>query len=276
MKIALDTLFAHPNVGPFLGKQLIQRLVTSNPSPAYVGRVAAAFADDGHGTRGNLLAVVEAILTDPEARTAGTAAKLREPILRFTELYRAFAATDAGDSNIDDYVVSLGYGVLDQEPFFSPTVFNFFRPDYLRPGPLLTANLVAPEFQITNEYSSVEIANQLETSAYQYVDSSGTQYSGTDGYAMSTNATSVLLKTAEWEQYASDPGTLVDNLGLVFMEGAMPAAMRSTVVTFATGITGVGVNNDQDSTKGAVATAAQRVIDAAFAVVSSPQYLIQR
>jgi uncharacterized protein (DUF1800 family) len=260
LKITLDTLFNHPNVGPFLGKQLIQRLVTSNPSPAYVGRVASAFADNGRGVRGDLLTVIEAVLTDDEARNAGTAAKLREPILRLTHLYRAFKAADAGDSNIGDYQVVHVYDNFDQEPFDSPTVFNFFRPDYLRPGKLLTAGLVAPEFQISNENTVILTTNQIENSAYQYVDSTGKQHQGPDGYSTGIDPQMVMLKTAAWEPYADDPAGLVDKLGLVLMAGQMPDAMRTTLVNYAT----------------PVPTASQRVIDTTYLIVSSPQYAIQR
>jgi hypothetical protein len=276
LTIALDALFNHPNVGPFLGQQLIQRLVTSNPSPAYVGRVAAVFNNDGTGTRGNLEAVVEAILTDEEATTAGTAAKLREPIFFYTNLYRAFSGVDVGDSNIGEYqVVEDGYNLWGEAPLYAPNVFNFFRPNYLRPGPLLSAGLVAPEFQILNEATVVNMANQIEPSVYQYVDSTGTQYSGVDNYPIPLTPQSVLLKTAEWEPFAADPGTLVDKLNLVLMQGVMPDAMRTTIVNYVTTIQG-GSNGNNEAEAGSVGAAAQRVIDATFLVMNSPQYAIQR
>lgn len=265
LKIALDTLFHHPNVGPFIGQQLIQRLVTSNPSPGYVSRVAAAFANDGHAVRGNLLAVVEAILTDPEARMAGVASKLREPVVRFTELYRAFSATDlAGDSKITEgqVVTYQGYINFAEAPYWSPTVFNFFTPQYMRPGPLVAAGLASPEFQITDENTVILMTNQLEQSAFQYIDSAGHQQSGADNYTTATNPTSVMLHTAAWEPFASDPGTLTDKLGLVFMAGQMPAAMRSSIVNYVSLIPST--------------SPARRVAEAAFLVTSSPQFSIQR
>jgi uncharacterized protein (DUF1800 family) len=278
MKIALDTLFNHPNAGPFIGQQLIQRLVTSNPSPAYVGRVAAAFENDGAGTRGDMLAVVEAILTDPEARTAGTAAKLKEPILRFTNLYRAFAATDSGDANISSsYVVEQGFGSFDEAPFSSPTVFSFFRPNYMEPGPLENMNLVAPELQITNEDTEVTLTNLLEAQAFQYVDSAGDQFAGEDNYFTTFGPLDVLLKTAAWEPFASDPATLVDKLGLVFMEGAMPSAMSTTLINYlnAQG-TGQGGNSSGTPSSASAATAALSVMNATNLIVTSPQSAIQR
>lgn len=151
---AIDNLFHHPNTGPFIGRQLIQRLVTSNPSPAYVGRVAAAFADNGNGGRGDLRAVVKAILLDPEARdpafmTDPRFGKLREPFLRCVNLARAFnAAAQDGFYSLDAFN-------LDhlQQPFNSPSVFNFFLPGYSPPGPLTQEGLVAPEFQLANDSS---------------------------------------------------------------------------------------------------------------------------
>ncbi|MFC4274154.1 DUF1800 domain-containing protein [Achromobacter aloeverae] len=157
LRIALDTLCAHPNVGPFIGTQLIQRLVTSNPSPAYVGRVAAVFADNGKGRRGDLGAVLRAVLLDPEARQpdlgSPTWGKVREPIVRFAAWARAFGATSRNGQwampDTTDSTIRLG-----QSPLRAPSVFNFFRPRFTPPNtPIAQAGLVAPEFQITDETS---------------------------------------------------------------------------------------------------------------------------
>lgn len=154
---AVANLFNHPNVGPFIGRLLIQRLVTSNPSPAYVGRVTAAF---NAAPRGDMGRTVKAILMDPEARDPGkmsdpTFGKLREPFLRVVNVARAFnASTDAGWfylSKMDENHV--------QEPLNSPSVFNFYLPSYTPPGPLAAAGLVAPEFQIINAASGVTSPN---------------------------------------------------------------------------------------------------------------------
>jgi uncharacterized protein (DUF1800 family) len=273
LKIALDTLFQHPNVGPFLGKELIQRLVTSDPSPAYVSRVAAAFANDGTGTRGNLLAVAEAVLTDPEAIKAGTAAKMREPVVAYTNLYRAFSASDP-DGQVAEYlVVEDGYYQYAEAPMYSPTVFNFFAPAYQFPGSLAKANLVAPEFQIANESTVINLLSLFEGSAYQFLDSTNTQHSGFQGYSTTiTPNSTVLLHTAEWEPYAADAGTLVDQLNLVFMQGQMPPAMKSTIVNYVTPINSIA----QDANATPAAIAGQRVAEATFLVVTSPQFAIQR
>jgi uncharacterized protein (DUF1800 family) len=153
LRAALDNIFNHPNVGPFIGRQLIQRLVTSNPSPGYIARVAAAFADNGAGVRGDLRAVVSAILLDPEARTPlndGRYGKQREPVIRFANFLRGLRTTAAGDSNRIHYLDGSDNG-LGQSPLLAPSVFNFFSPDYRPAGAIAQAGLAAPEFQITTE-----------------------------------------------------------------------------------------------------------------------------
>lgn len=165
---ALDVIFAHPNVPPFVSKQLIQRLVTSNPSPSYVARVSAVFANNGAGVRGDLKAVVRAILLDDEARsetalTATGGGKLREPVMRLTAWARAFGATSpSGAWAIGD--TSSQSTRLAQSMGRSPTVFNFFRPGYAPPGSAIsTMGLVAPEFQVANEQSTIAYVNFMYT-----------------------------------------------------------------------------------------------------------------
>jgi len=157
---AIDCLFNHPNVGPFIGRQLIQRLVTSNPSPGYISRVSAVFADNGQGVRGDMKAVVKAILLDSEARDPAkmsdpTFGKLREPFLRCVNLAHAFnAAAQSGYYALDNF-----YMDHVEEPMRSPSVFNFFQPGYSPPGSLNQAGLFSPEFQIINAGSAVSAPN---------------------------------------------------------------------------------------------------------------------
>ena len=140
---ALDNIFNHPNVGPFISKQLIQKLVTSNPSPQYVARVTAVFNNDGTGKRGNLGAVVKAILLDAEARPATPAAttgKVKEPLLRLTQMWRAYGAKAAsGQYRVGNVNAAFGQG-----PLQSPSVFNFFSPFYAPPGEISDQGLVRP------------------------------------------------------------------------------------------------------------------------------------
>ena len=167
LRLALDLLFNHPNVGPFFGKQMIQRLVTSNPSPGYVQRVAAAFANNGQGRRGDLRAVFKAILLDDEALNAAnvtspTFGKLREPMLRLVQLGRTFGASSISGNwemdNLTDPASRLG-----QSPLRPPSVFNFFRPGYIPTGSQAAAqNLLAPEFQLVNETSVAGYVNFME------------------------------------------------------------------------------------------------------------------
>jgi len=168
LALALDALVAHPNIAPFVGRQLIQRLVTSNPSAAYVGRVAAAFNNNGSGVKGDLRATLRAVLLDPEARSDSAGSdpafgKLREPVLRFVQWTRTFVLVDASGNwalgDMSDPAARLG-----QSPLRSPSVFNFFRPGYVVPNSGINAagNRTVPEFQITTESSVAGYVNFMQ------------------------------------------------------------------------------------------------------------------
>ncbi|HEV8591319.1 MAG TPA: DUF1800 family protein [Pyrinomonadaceae bacterium] len=158
---ALLNIFNHPNVGPYIGKLLIQHLVTSDPSPAYVGRVAAAFNDNGSGVRGDLKAVIKAILLDPEARgdfkTAPRYGKLREPVQLITNLGRIFPAKDFNGTSLSDGSLHSYSSSMGQNPFYSPTVFNYFLPNFVIPG----STTISPEFQLMNTATTVKRTNFL-------------------------------------------------------------------------------------------------------------------
>ncbi|CAN5535511.1 hypothetical protein BH18VER1_BH18VER1_00660 [soil metagenome] len=214
LKQALDTIFKHPNVAPFISRQLIQRLVTSNPSPGYIYRVASVFKNNGRGVRGDLAAVVRAILTDYEARAAGanteTTGKMREPVLRLTNLLRAFrASTPSGRFAINQP------GPLGQVPMHSPTVFNFFSPDYQAPGAIAESGLTSPEFQITTETTAVTAANYLYRAIFEHI--------GAPGHFISLGLT-------KEETLADDPEKLVERLDLLLTSGSMSAEMRKILV----------------------------------------------
>jgi uncharacterized protein (DUF1800 family) len=167
LKTALDALYNHSNVGPFFGRQMIQRLVTSDPSPAYVARVAAAFNNNGAGVRGDLKAVWTAILLDDEARgaaslTSPSFGKLREPMLRFAQWARSFGIVSKVNSwklgDLSDSSYNLG-----QSPMRSPSVFNYFRPGYIPPGTAMAAaQATAPEFQLVNETTTGSYINYMQ------------------------------------------------------------------------------------------------------------------
>ena len=246
---ALDAIFAHQNVAPFFSRQLIQRLVTSNPSPAYVARIAAVFADDGSGVRGNMKAVVRALLLDPEARNAPTDSsfgKLREPILRFTGWARAFSVTSpAGTWAVGD--TSDAARGLAQSPLRSPSVFNFFRPGYVPPSTALDAgDLEAPEFQIANESSVVGCVNYLQRAV-------------AGGVADLTPDYTALLALAD------DANALLAELNLVLAANQLGAA---TVSTLATAVGTMSSGNDT--------TRRARVNAALVLVLAAPEYIVQK
>ena len=258
LKAALDAIFNHPNVGPFIGRQLIQRFVTSNPSPAYIARVAAAFDDNGSGVRGDLRAVVRAVLLDPEARDLAKAlepgwGKQREPVIRFANFLRGFNATSPSRRNRIWYLDSADEG-LNQSPLLAPSVFNFFSPNYRHPGPLAAANLVAPEFQITTETSMVGglnfFATLLRRGYYGYDD------------------TRLTLDLAELNAMAPFPATLVDRLNVLFFAGGMSTALRTTLVTTLASM-------PQPKTGGGDGIG-DRVKAALVLVAMSPEYVIQK
>ena len=176
LRIALDALFNHPNVGPFFGRQMIQRLVTSNPSAAYVQRVTNAFNDDGSGVRGNLRAVWSAVLTDVEAKGLPAASdslsgKLREPVVRFVQWARTVGVASA-NGTFEIYDLSSSDEGLGQSALRSPSVFNFFRPGYVPPNTTIAvSNKQAPEFQLHNETTTAGYVNFMEgVVRYGYAD----------------------------------------------------------------------------------------------------------
>jgi uncharacterized protein (DUF1800 family) len=250
LQTALDTIAAHPNVGPFIGRQLIQRLVASNPSPAYVARVSAVFANNGAGVRGDLRAVIKAILLDDEARRAPVAGdttrgKLREPVVRFIQWARTFGlASPTGLWNIGN--VSDPSTRLGQSPLRSPSVFNFFRPGYVPPNSALgTLNLNAPEFQITNESTVVGWANWAQTFVQSGVGETRPDY--TAELALATDATA-----------------LVKRVSLLLSGDTLSAA---TLATIGTAVGSISATTD--------AGKRNRVYAAIHLVLCAPEYLVQ-
>lgn len=264
LKIALDTLFNHPNVGPFIGRQLIQRLVTSNPSPAYVGRVAAVFNDNGRGVRGDMGAVVKAILLDPEAREPSAAAapnygKLREPVVRLANWARAFGATSqSGDWMIDS---TSGNTSLGQSALTAPSVFNFFRPGYVPPNSRLgAAGLVAPEFQIVDEVTVAGYLNTMQSVIDVGIGRVPAGGSGRD--VRSAYAAEVAL--------ADDPGALVDRMDLLLLNGRMSPVLRQRIVEAVSAIT-LPASGPARTT-----ALSNRSKLAIYMTMASPEYLVQR
>lgn len=249
LEAALDNIFEHPNVGPFIGRQLIQRLVTSNPSPAYVARVAARFDDNGAGVRGDLAAVVRAVLLDTEARQppAGSPGKLEEPLVRIVALWRAFDAR----SQSGRYPLGAVDFLIGQGPLRAPSVFNFYRPDYSPPGEMRSLGLVAPEMEITTETTTANLANLLAFWTFVY-NSSNTSLRPDD----------IFIDLSAEEAIAADAPQLVDQVAGKLTGGALSAELRAELVDM---VELIPAN-----------LAAARAAEAIHGVVTSPEYAVLR
>ena len=253
MSQSLAVLANHPNVAPFISRQLIQRFVTSNPTPEYIARVSAVFTNNGHGVYGDLGAVVKAVLLDSEARYGAAPppapyvfGKVREPLLKLTALYRYYNAAPSDGvftmavSNFDNYL---------QTPLGAPSVFNFYLPDYRPPGEIGDAGLYGPELQITNESSAFSVANDLRARVGSY-------------YGNPKNAPSTIAPDLRGLQaQAGNPTALVAQLNHDLMYGGMSSHMQGVLTTM------VGSLPADPMT---------RVITALQVVLASPEFAIQK
>lgn len=246
---ALDNLFLHPNTAPFICRRLIQRLTSSNPSPGYIQRVAQVFENNGSGQRGDLKSVVAAILLDPETRApAGdSSGKLREPLLRLTALWRAFTASAASGK------FNYPYAEHDfaQAPLRSPSVFNFFQPDYSAPGEVSERGLVAPEFQLQTQSQSLTLINAL-TRFVRY------QYEGAPGDDQDT----IRIKIGAEKALAADPVALVNHLDLLLLAGQMSFELREVLLDHLQRVP--------------AADGTQRAVEAIFLIAASPEFAVQK
>ncbi len=257
LKIALDTLFNHPNTAPFFCKQMIQHMVTSNPSPAYVGRVAAVFQDNGAGVRGDMKAVIQAMLLDPEARNSVAAAsnpqygKVREALVRYTEWARAFTAQSRNGAftlgSTEDPIFGLGEMSLR-----SPSVFNWFAPGYVPPGTSIeTAGLVSPEMEMTDVSTVVGYLNYMQTAI------------GADN----VNGPDVFSNYSAEIALATTPDQLVDRVNLLLMAGEMDSTLRSQIL-FAVNAIAIP-SGDQNAINTALSN---RVKTAIYLTMAAPAY----
>ena len=252
LKDALDNIFNHPNVGPYISRQLIQRMVTSNPSPGYVYRVAQKFDNNGGGVRGDMKAVIRAILTDYEARSPDMLAnqgfgKMREPIVRFAHLMRVGNFACACGTFPIYWMDSPEYAI-GQNPMRSQTVFNFFEPTFSHPGHLASAGLHSPEFQITTETSIVGISD-----FFHYVTRDGFRWEETKP---------LIPNYSELAALAGNPAQLIDRLDLVMTGGAMSATLKTKL---ASELARMNANEP-----------VKRVTMAVHLVMTSPDYVIQK
>ena len=207
---AMDNVFNHPNVGPFVSSELIQHLVTSNPSPAYIQRVASVFDNNGSGVRGDMKAVITAILMDPEARrgddpatAVGTDGHLQEPILYMTGLLRAFGATSDG-SNLAFYGSGMG-----QEALYAPSVFNFYSPSYVIPG----TTMYGPEFQILTTATSLNRVNWVNS------------------FVLGSIGSGTTVDFSSYATQAANPNALLGSLNTLMLHGSMSSDMQSAILT---------------------------------------------
>jgi uncharacterized protein (DUF1800 family) len=270
LNAAIDNIFYHPNVGPYVSKHLIKYLVTSNPSPAYVARVAAVFNNDGTGARGNMRAVVEAVLLDPEARndllalTSPNYGLLKEPALFVLGLLRPLTPVGANGSAFSDGFLNPNISNLDQDALRPPTVFSYYPADFGLPG---VPGLIGPEFGIYSAATSLRRANFVNTMLGNMTvltpPGNGritVVAAGTGANPNAPNGTAIDISSLV--PLAATPTTLVDGLNQLMMFGAMSAQMHSSIVTAVNAI---------PATNGLL-----RVRQAIYLIATSSQYQVQR
>jgi uncharacterized protein (DUF1800 family) len=255
---ALDNIFNHPNVGPFIAQRLIQHLVTSNPSPQYVERIARKFNDDGFGKRGNLAAVVKALLLDSEARTAptsATAGKLKEPLLRLTQLWRTYgASSQSGKYNVQNIT-----GLIGQGPLQAPSVFNFFSPFYAPPGEIANQGLVAPEMQVTTEYLSSLWTDYVFVLAFCYTT---TPIQGCPAIPPALQPDLVVIDTSDERALAGNPQALVDAIAVRLVGGPLSNTLSAEAKNMVE--------------RAPASESSLRVAEALYLIASAPEVALQR
>ncbi len=250
IKDAIGAIFQHPNTPVFVSKQLIQFLVTDNPSPGYIKRIQDVFVNDGSGKRGNLAAVVKAILLDPEARALPVSAsygKLREPVIRTMHMGRIFKLAETHPDFVWWNWQENFYASTKQEPLNSPSVFNFYTPVYQAPGEIRNGGFVSPGFQIMDTFSAISVPNlawdylhQGFTSSYQW------------HYPLDYSSALIL---------ADNPAALVDHMNLLVCAGSMTTRTRGIIIN--------AISNS-------ALTSQDRVALAAWLAMCAPEGAVQR
>jgi hypothetical protein len=239
---ALDNIFNHPNVGPFVGKLLIQHLVKSNPSAAYIQRVGAAFADNGNGVRGDMQALITAILLDPEARANDNGGDdqpgdghLQEPVLFIAGMIRAFGGAMSNQNYFGWDLIN-----LNEDIYNPPSVFNYYAPSYVPPG----STVLGPEFQILTPDAAVYRANMVGNLFFSYSNPLLSYGPGTT------------IDLTPYVALASNPTTLVAALDLTLTHGTMPSPMKQAVLT--------AVTNDTAGNLSRVETGAWLILSSSY------------
>ncbi len=251
LNAALDNIFNHPNVGPFLATHFIQRLVTNNPTPAYVSRAAAAFNNDGSGVRGNLAALVSAVLMDPEARGSvrpePNYGHLREPVQYALNLLRAFNAKSVNLAASSDGYINPQTSAMSQDVFRPLTVFSYYPADYLLPG---STTILAPQFGLMDSTSALKRANFVNTMVFSTIGVGPNSPNGT------------ALDLSGLQAMAGDPTAMVSYLDRLLLHGTMSAAMKTSVVN---AVNAVPASNPR-----------LRAQQALYLVATSSQYQVER
>jgi uncharacterized protein (DUF1800 family) len=263
LKVALDALAAHPNVGPFIGRQLIQRLVTSNPSAQYVASVSAAFSGSG----GDMKAMLKAVLMHPEARRSlPTDGKLREPVLKLSAFLRAFGySSESGNWRIGN--TDSSGSALGQTPMRSPSVFNFYRPGYVPPGTeAATAALAVPEMQIAHETAAAGYVNYMRDNIAQ----------GVGQWNSGTNRRDLQYDFAAEIALAEQPAALVERINAKLLYGAMPAELKTEILGAIEKMAIPVLKADSSNQKQVNDAKRARVNAAIFLAVISPEFQVQK
>ena len=271
---ALDNIFAHDNIAPFVSKQLIQRLVTSNPSPQYIARISGVFNNNGRGIKGDLEAVVRAILLDPEARRADTVAddqfgKLKEPVLKFTSLMRAFDVRAdqplTEDGSVVEETVRFFWPGYDygQRAYGSPSVFNFYRPDYSPANAFGNGDIAAPEFQILTEKNITAASNwggSIIFNSYDFL-----REGCEENLSFESGVGCLFARFDDEIEMARDAGDLVNHLDMLMLNGQMSEGAREIVLEH---IEPFNAENEQERL--------YRVAEATYLLWMSPEFAVQR
>ena len=274
LKTALDTLFNHPNVGPFFSRQMIQRLVCSDPTPAYVARVATIFNDNSKGVRGDLAAVFKAILLDTEATssaglTSTTFGKLREPMVRTAQWARTFKASSLkGTWKIGNPNYS-AVDALGQSPLQAPSVFNFFRPGYVPPSTTMAlSKSTVPEFQLVNESTTASYINYLQNFLYQGMWVRAPELITSPDAATSTDGHDIVPDYSAELALVGNPSALINRLNLLLCAGQLSAETVTMMVNALS----------YDSSNSASSDSAKRsyVAKAIMFVMCCSEYLVQK
>jgi uncharacterized protein (DUF1800 family) len=274
LTVALDTLFKHPNVGPFFGRQMIQRLVCSDPSPSYVVRVAAVFNNNGKGVRGDLGAVFKAILLDTEATSAAglsstTFGKLREPMVRVAQWARTFKATSLkGTWKIGNPDYS-AVDALGQSPLQAPSVFNFFRPGYVPPSTVMAfSKATAPEFQLVNESTTASYINYLQNFLYQGMWVRAPELIASPVNPTAADGPDIVPDYSAELALVGNPTGLINRLNLLLCAGQLSAETVSMMVS--------ALSSDQTSSASAENSKRSYVARAIMFVMCCSEYLVQK